>query len=404
MEPLVIEYLRTHTLEQLEEEHGVCARPNAGFDKFSLNYDQILVKSSDALASQCRGMVIRPSEQKLDDTNWRKTYITKAELLAWPMDRFFNWGDVACAPVVWSDPELKALEKLDGTCCIVYWDDFHGKWHVGTRSVSEADLPVRKDDMVIGNMTFAGLFWMSARATVEDRHMDGWSLEDHLVKGHTYVFELTGPHNRIVVKYDEPRITLLAVRDNKTGLELDAFNMKGLGPIPRPRTWPISDPAALATFVNSQDPAQLEGAVAIDSQHNRVKVKSMAWVLSSRAKDLVTVSRRGALEAIITGTIDDVIPLVSADIAHELEYMREGLRTYLRSIDASFVDWKSRSAGSRKEFAALVMASGDWSPAYFALWEGRVTSAHDFVVMAVQKGKLSPSTLDTLLGKIDIRK
>ena len=47
MEPFVKEYLRRHTFRELEEEHGVCARPNATFDKFALNYDQILSKPGD---------------------------------------------------------------------------------------------------------------------------------------------------------------------------------------------------------------------------------------------------------------------------------------------------------------------------------------------------------------------
>lgn len=37
MKPLVIGYLKAHTLRQLEEDYGVNARPNALFDKFSLN-------------------------------------------------------------------------------------------------------------------------------------------------------------------------------------------------------------------------------------------------------------------------------------------------------------------------------------------------------------------------------
>lgn len=66
MDPLVKDYLLTHSFRQLEEEHGVCTRPNATFDKFSLNYDQLLVKNGDPIAEQCRGLVIRPC----DDSNF----------------------------------------------------------------------------------------------------------------------------------------------------------------------------------------------------------------------------------------------------------------------------------------------------------------------------------------------
>ena len=126
MDPLVKAYLRTHTFQQLEDEHGVCARPNATGDKFSLNYDQILVKNGDPVAEQCRGMVVRPHEFEFMDfmeaftqRGWKNTRVGEVDVLAWPMNRFYNHGDAAGAQVDWSDPGLRVYEKLDGTMMVV---------------------------------------------------------------------------------------------------------------------------------------------------------------------------------------------------------------------------------------------------------------------------------------------
>lgn len=413
MLPLVIEYLKSHTFRQLEEDHGVCARPNATFDKFSLNYDQILVKNGDPVAEQCRGMVVRPADFALFERavakgspdSWKDVIVGVLDVLAWPMNRFYNHGDPAGAEVDWSDENLRVYEKLDGTMMVVYWDPLHERWHAGTRSVPEADLPIRKDHMEIGDTTFSGLFLLALKKTRQALSGDlTWEAETfdkvvHLNKELTYVFELTSPYNRVVVKYDEPRVTLLAARHTKTGKEL-AIEQLRLQHVQRPKVWELRSAAALDAFVNAADPALLEGAVVCDSQFRRLKVKNKAWILSSKAKDLVTVSRRSALLAIIKGEIDDVIPLVEKDIADELLSMQDCLREYMRTVDAKFHTFKTTANGSRRDFALQVTSSGDWTPPYFNMWEGKATSALEWTRAAAESGKLADSSLDLLLKLI----
>jgi len=403
--PLVIEYLKTHTFQQLEDEHGVCARPNATQDKFSLNYDQIMVKSGDLLAEQCRGLIVRPVEfdwfdmvQTFTNKTWKDICVGDATVLAWPMNRFYNHGDASGAAVDWSDPMLRVYEKLDGTCMIVYWDELHGRWHAATRAVPEADLPIKAGHMQIGDDTFSDLFFKTLNATMASSVLEfgPLSLFD---KKFTYVFELTSPYNRIVVKYDEPKVTLLAARHTETGQEvtIESFHRR----FPLPKTWNLSSAAALDAFVNSANPAELEGAVVCDSQFRRLKVKNKAWVLSSKAKDLVTVSRRSALLAIIKGEIDDVLPLVEKDVADELCDMRVRLQAYLKSVDANFAKFIAISGGAdKKTFALAVTASGDWTPVYFKLWANAAASAGEWVQNMAAANKLTDSSLDVLLGKI----
>jgi len=425
MSLLLKEYLVSHTIRELEDEHGVCMRPSADFTKFSVNYDQILVKNGDPLAEQCRGLIMRPSrevtemmlidEEKrgnepISSALWRDRIFGEAEVLAWPMNRFYNHGDSAGAEINWSDPDLRVYEKLDGTMIILYWDPLHVKWCTSTRSVPEADLPIKLDHMEIGNTTFSELFLQALHTTIADSvdstvcFVGGTLINEFfnlcLNKEMTYVFELTTPYNRIVVKYDRAKVTLLAARHTQTGKEVAIETLQQFKNINRPKTWNLRSALSVAAFVDNINPAELEGAVICDSQFRRLKFKNKAWILASRSKDLVTVSRRSALNAILQGKIDDVLPLVEKDVAEKLERMREDTKIYFKQVDSNFNEWKEKANGSKKEFASLVMNSGDWTPIYFNLWDGRSNSALSWAVDKAESGKLTDSSLDSILAKI----
>lgn len=407
MQPFVKKYLENHSFQDLENEHGICSRVSSDRSKISLNYDQIMVKNGDIVAEQCRGMVIRPTHVDMHGDNWKHEVVGHVDVLAWPMNRFYNYGDPVADEINWSDPDVRIYEKLDGTMIIVYWDELQQRWCAATRSVPEADLPIYNDHIEIGNMTFSGLFLKALQETREA--IDGISLNDKsskfddiivLNKQFTYVFELTTPYNRIVVKYDVPRVTLLAVRHTSEGYELPIESLK-MRHVNMPKTWNLCSIESLVAFVDSANPANLEGAVICDSLFNRIKVKNKSWVLSSRAKNLVTVSKRSALLAIITGTIDDVLPLIEDEIANELRKMQVTLKSYLRQIDLNFATFRANSQESRKNFALMVAEHGDWQAPYFNMWEKRSTSALEYVELAAKKEKLSNSTLDIILKKMN---
>lgn len=415
MKPLVIDYLSTHSLRELEEERGVCARPSKDGSKFSCNYDQIFAKSGDPIAEQCRGLIIRPGNVWFLDA--MQTYVSENndkwkdcrgpwEILAWPMNRFYNFGDTNAADIDWNDPNLKVFEKVDGTCIILYWDPLHEKWHAGTRSVPEADLPIYKGHIEIGDTTFSQLFLKALIATREelsgqkvDWEVDGPDKVIHLNKEMTYVFELVSPYNQIVVNYPEPRVYLLAARHTATGQEVNIDSLR-IQHARRPQTWALKDPVAVGAFVNTLDPSQFEGTVVCDSKFRRMKIKSMAYVLAHKSKDTLTASPRNALEAIILEQIDDVIPLVPKDVGDKMLKMQGAYAQYVKSIDDNFTRYKEQAVGSRKHFAEQVLLSNDWSAPYFNLWEGRAPTAREWIKKTAENKKLATGALDIILSKL----
>jgi hypothetical protein len=410
MEPLVKAYLQNHTFQELEDEHGVCARPNATFDKFALNYDQILSKPGDSVTEQCRGMVIRPVVDHFmpnwTTDEWKNVIVGPVDVIAWPMCRFYNFGDSQVADVDWNDPELRVYEKVDGTCIICYWDEVQKKWHAGTRSVPEADLPIHANDLEIGDLTFSGLFLKALIATREeisgkpvDWLVDGPDKVIHLNKEMTYVFELVSRHNQIVVDYPDPRVYLIAARHTATGVEVPIESLR-IEHVRRPRTWPLHDAVAVGAFVNMANPSELEGAVICDSKFRRMKIKSMAYVLAHRSKDSVGSSPRNALEAIIMEKIDDVIPIIPKDLADKMLKMQGAYAQYCKSIDDNAKRFREEAAGNRKRYAEQVMLSDDWTAPYFNLWENKAKSAREWIKTTCEKGKLSAGSLDTILSHL----
>jgi hypothetical protein len=410
-QPLVIDYLRRRSFQQLEEEHGVCARPCANGAKFSLNYDQILAKSGDPVAEQCRGLIIRPLQWNWEvfKNDWKLPTVGECEVVAWPMSRFYNYGDSAAHPIDWAHPELRVYEKVDGTCIILYWDRMQGKWHAATRSVPEADLPICVDHIEIGDTTFSQLFLRALAATREeatgqkvDWLVDGPDKVIHLNKELTYVFELVSPYNQIVVSYPEPRVYLLAARHTRTGGEIPIEELR-LQHVRRPKTWPIRDVVTLSAFVDSASAAELEGAVVCvptGTSFTRQKIKNKTYVLAHKSKDTVMSSQRNALEAVILEKVDDIVPLVPKEVGDRLLNMQRAFGDYCKEVDGRAEEFRINADGSRKRYAEQVLLSGDWTAPYFNLWENRAKSAKEWIQANCRNNKLSATSLDTILAKL----
>ena len=401
--PLVVNYLLTHSFGDLFTEHGVNVRPSADGSKFSLNYDQIEAKNGDPIAECCRGLVIRPIKRVTIDSCYNGA-VGEVEVLAWPMDRFYN----ACTPegdvVDWSDPGLVVSEKIDGTCCILFWDPQYVQWCVATRSVPDADVVIKNGDVVHGDMTFSKLFWIAYNNTAMGANGEVITVENvGLNKEFTYIFELTSRYNRVVVDYDEPKITLLAMRDIVTGRELDVRGMAAPKFLPRPVTFTCCRDGLheAIELANSYPPSQMEGVVACDSKFRRVKVKSRAYVLSAKVNSYLNDSLPRVLETIIGGTIDDVVAHVDQTSARKIEMLVAAYKSFTATVNKNFKKWKDECGDDRKAFALKVTSSAQWSAPYFSLWKSPDKTITSIFSADLENKRLSRSTLDHILSAMN---
>lgn len=375
MRPLVCDYLLTHSLQELQDEHGVYASYSKNFDRLSLNYDQFDAKSGEKLSGECRGLILRiVNGQKEHDR-----CVGETEVLSWPFNRFYNFGDPSAANV-----DLRSavvFEKLDGTMIGMYHDG--EKWCASTRSVPMADQPIMSTHALTGDLTFSELFFTTFA-------QQGMSLVD-FDKRFTYVFELTSPMNQVVVSHERSSVTLLGSRETKTGIE-SPINPDKYRCVKVPQIFSLSTLDDCVKFVNDADGKKFEGVVVVDKSFNRIKIKNKDYILSSKMSDIFS-SKRNVFKIILEEKHDDVLPLLNDAQTEFLNSMLKSFHVFMTQIDKRFETIKTFS---RKEFA-ISIKDEPWQAPFFLLYDNVAPTAWKCVVNANSKKSLSDKTIDTIL-------
>lgn len=143
--------------------------------------------------------------------------------------------------------------------------------------------------------------------------------------GLTPIFEFTAPDNRIVIRYDESKLSMLAVRDNLTGEYLDrrdyddACSFMGIDIV----THHLSDWNSGQAFLDyARSVTGREGFVVRFDNGLWVKAKGEDYVLKHKAKESV-LQEKNVLALILSGGLDDVLPLLDADDRAAIERYRD---------------------------------------------------------------------------------
>lgn len=164
-----------------------------------------------------------------------------------------------------------------------------------------------------GEVVFMTRMGRTDVARKAERHLDG-RLADWCRKmakyGTTPIFEWTAPDNRIVVRYDESALTLLAVRENESGEYLAHSEIANLG-IPVVRTHDPRHTSAADFLAYARAIQGAEGFVVRFENGLWVKAKGDDYVLKHRAKDSI-LQEKNILALVLNGGLDDVLPLLDA--------------------------------------------------------------------------------------------
>lgn len=357
-------YLLTRSLEQLAKEHGVYARwSKDNHKKFTLNYDQIEAKDGNPIVEECRGLVLEilPVE-KLPNCEDGYEIIGPTRILAYPFRRFYNHGQGAAENIDWDTATF--FEKLDGTLCIVYFDDTLGVWSVATRSVPDADIPYEN----VTGKTFSQLF----KQAIESDYNFWDDFTDGLNKDLTYLFELCTPENIVVVQHKDYKAWLLGARNRETLIEEDVLSKKYTNNF---RVCPHHELnyATIHKFVTSRNPIEYEGVVVRDGNFNRIKVKDPAYAFNSKIKDKAVKSPRALLELILMGKDDDVRPLLQSNFLEALDKHKDNLRLWLLSQDIQFRLISKLAGRTRKDFAVACQQVGAHIPVQMFIYDMKGT-------------------------------
>jgi RNA ligase len=234
-----------------------------------------------------RGLILDPSARRI---------------VATPFPKFFNAGERG-QPI--PDLPFETFEKLDGSIIIII---FHhrGGWRAATKGAFDS----------------AQAVWAQARLDATDL--------SSLAPGTTYLAEATYPENRIVVRYDQPALVLLAAYgEDGTELPFDDIiaTADRLG-------WPAATRHAFASvsdlLSHAKDlPRTREGFVMRFSNGLRLKVKGdeykrihalisritplAMWEAMAAGDDMETIRRE--LPEEFTDDFDRIVALLGASAA-----------------------------------------------------------------------------------------
>lgn len=235
----------------------------------------------EPFALECRGITFLVDESG--------DHSIALALVSWPFEKFFNLHENPFTMELDLVEPLEVVEKMDGSLISTMFVD-GGVWLKSKGS----------------------LFSEQAQAANKLIHTEEFEdlcvfLQDCvLLEDWTVIMEYTAPDNRIVVPYDRPGLTVLAIRDNQTGLYVP---LKAYRDNPAAK-WFVRDITDEIDDINQfvvdiAEMKDIEGYIVKISSGQRVKIKSEWYAKLHHIKDSINSERR-LFEAVVYDTVDDV--------------------------------------------------------------------------------------------------
>ena len=339
MEFEVQKYLRSnHTIEDLVAEYAIEAREVDGV--VSLNYSQIASPMDEIIPNECRGLILEVGTWNVVSRSFRK---------------FYNWGEERAAKIDWNT--AKVLEKVDGSL-IGFWY-YKGEWRISTKGTPNAGGSCGDNAF-----TFRDLILL----TLKDMGFTLESFTKYLDPTIFYSFELCAFENMVIIPYDHRELVWLACWDSVTLEEIDIDTMALQIPIRKPNKYPTQTIDQLIAAANAIGKFELEGYVVSDSNLNRIKIKSPAYLAADRVMSRLATPRR-LIEFVVMPNYDDVYAILPPYKQEQVAIIHEQVRVLVNEINAIFDELKPLAA-SRKDFA-IAATKTKYSSYLFQLLDGK---------------------------------
>lgn len=356
---LVRRHISKHGLSSLEAI-GIAIKDYP--DRVLLNYRQIGEHRFDPIVRRCRGLILR------------KPYY---EPLCVPLMRFYNAGE---DPETDSFPWQRAIieEKLDGSLMNLYWDG-HG-WTASTRGTAFAE----------GNMHGTSKAFSNEFSEVINRTPDWVEYLRHFRGGITLVFELTGPNNRVVRRYNKSSLSLLSVVNNHDGTEWDHSSVSDLAEsigFRRPTVYRSVGDLESARGVAASMPDDLdEGVIAKVRRGDgwwRLKIKNPAYLELARIRGNGQINPIKAIRMVLDTSAIDYLAEFPEDEGQFL-LPKNFINTLKEQVDkfSQHVEWDTPD---QKAFA-LRVKNHPCAAYFFSKRSGRVDSVEQWLSESTDNG------------------
>ena len=344
--------------------------------------DEFIVAKKDGY-TVINYVVVKPDTFSRDEEGWEirrecrgLIFDDQGYLISRPYHKFFNMNerdetDIKNLPFF---REHNVLEKLDGSMVRPFM--LNSELRLGTK-MGITDTSMMAEEYLAGH-----------HVNLHDQ------IEIWLAEGWTPIFEFVGPHNKIVVDYDQPGLYLTALREVDTGNYLDIqkfthytkkHNHKALS----------SDNGQLDARIDEIRSAKnSEGVVIRWYDGHMVKVKNDWYLRLHKTKDAISTDRK-VVYYIINNELDDIMAILDAtdktrvrDIEDWFWMVYNDKRQHLDSL---YKEVRTKFGDGRGEFARTLAKdiSGFDKSAMFSMWDGHDSA---YILDVFVKGHLSTET------------
>lgn len=262
---------------------------------------------SNDYARECRGLVF--------DT-------ATGNIIGRPLHKFFNLGE----------NDKVQISDLDWTHVLAVWDKLDGSMVTAHRVNGTVDFKTKK--------SFDSDVVLAAKAFINEKAQNIYNFCDEIVDEFTPIFEYTSPERRIVIGFDEDKLTLLHVRHIKTGAYIpltdpalreliEKHNIDVLSPVELKKDDKGAlDVEDLLSFLKTAQ--QIEGYV-IQFEHDMVKVKCDWYRNAHKVVSFLRV--RDVVRMVLDASIDDAKAFI-AEVGYSIKPIEEIEHKVVSEINA----------------------------------------------------------------------
>lgn len=355
------------------------------FDGYTLvKYNQLFSDFKEPMVKEARGFIMKKEGHK---------YV----LVCVPFTKFFCVGDPNAKndlKKLYHRKEWYVEEKIDGSLIKVFYDN--GSWHIATSGTPCAfDAPLQFPMNGLNN--YGELFNYASEGKIE---------YDKLDKRYTYMFELVGLENKVIVPYETEDIYYLGRRDNQTLLEMPYFedDCVGVEKCKRPKCKIIKiDKNPKKTMRELQQEVDgftkehehFEGYVISDkSLKTRVKMKSSQYMELFFQKGNGIFSLRKILLMILDQKDDDVLSSFP-EYKSQFDEVRNALCVWLEKVKNNLRYMDAHIWDNQKQFAEWAKGT-TYPPIIFSAYKNKDAWSGEWLEKQVRN--IQPSNLIKYIG------
>lgn len=311
-------------------------------------YNQLSSDFSNPIVREARGIIFR-------EDNWK--------CMRRAFDKFFNYGEPNAAEIDWSTARVQT--KIDGSLVSAWFDFDDGKWHYSTNGTIDVYKAPTGD---IKLSTFGNVL----EKAFLNNGISKEKFEQIASKSACYTFELVSPQTRVVIPYEKPDIYFIGYRIMSRIISME-YEMDTEESIiseffKTPKEY---------NFHSAQDvinaakelPWDEEGYVVVDSDFNRVKIKSPAWLVAHYARSNNSISKESLIQVILNGEQEEFL-VYADDYREELESVEREMEDFVKELNGAAREIKKKYAAEVVKYPKSIQPylfskitnqdAGDW--------------------------------------------